>query len=196
VYPYVYRQHYSHCHHTGHVYPYVYRPHCSQSPNRHVYPYVYRPHYSHCHPLATCIHMCIGRTAATVTLSPRVSICLSAALQPLSHTGHMYPYVYRQHYSHCHPHATCIHMCIASTTGTVTHSPHVSICVSPALQPLSPTCHVPAMNTSRQSVRRTELLPLPNDTAVQDGACLLTGRKVCLASFGTASVTRRSSCTA
>ena len=160
VYPYVYRQYCSHCHplapcihmlidstaatvnhwprvsksltpalqtlsHTGHVYPYVYRQYCS-----------------HCHPLATCIHMCIASTAATVTHSPRVSICVSPALQPLSHTGHVDPYVYCQHCSHCHPLATCIHMCIASTAATVTHWPRVSICVSPLLQRLSPTDHV------------------------------------------------------
>ena len=112
------------------------------SPTVHVYPYVYRPHCSHCHTLATCIHMCIASTAATVTHLPIVSICVSPALQPLSPTGHVYPYSYSQHCSHCHPLTTCIHMCIANTAATVPHLPRVSICVSPALQPLSPTGHV------------------------------------------------------
>ena len=143
VYPYMYRQHCSHCHPTGHVYPYVYWQHCSQChPTGHVYPYVYLQHCSHCHPLTTCIHMCICSTAATVTHRPRGSICESAALQPLSPTGHVYPYLYRQHCSHCHLLTTCIHMCFGSTAATVTHRPRVSICVSAALQPLSPTGHV------------------------------------------------------
>jgi hypothetical protein len=128
-------------------------------PTGHVYPFVYRQHCSHCHPLATCIHMCIGSTAATVSQWPRVYICLSPALQPLSLTGHVYTYVYRQHCSHCQPQATCIHMCIGSTAAPVTHWPRVSVCVSQhyshcdplatcihiciaALQSLSPTGHV------------------------------------------------------
>ena len=112
------------------------------SPTGHVYPYVYRPHFSHCHPMSTCIHMCITSNAATFTHWPRVSICVSPALQPLPPPGHVYPYVYRQHCSHCHPLATCIHMSIASTAATVTHWSRVSICLSPALQSLSPTGHV------------------------------------------------------
>jgi len=188
VYPYVNRQHCSHCHThstcihkligstaatvrhwprvsicvspvlqpqspTGHVYPYVYRQHCSHCQHTgHVYPDVYRQYCSHCHPLATCIHMLIGSTAATLTHWPRVSICVSPVLQPLSHTGHVYPYVYRQHCSHCHPLATCIHMLIDSTAITVTHWPRVSICVSPVLQPLSPTVHVyPYVNRQHRS---------------------------------------------
>jgi len=173
VYPYVYRQHCSHCLKTDHVDPYVYRQHCSHcqpletcthmciastaatvthwprvticvskalqslSPTGHVYPYVYRQDCSHCHPLATFIHMCIARTAVTVTHWPRVTICVSAALQSLSHTRHVYPYVYRHHCSHCHPLATCIRTCIASTVATVIQMPRVSICVSLALEPLS-----------------------------------------------------------
>ena len=127
---------------TIHVYPCVSPALQSLPPTGHVYPYVYRQHCSHCHPMSTCIHMCITSTAATVTPWPRVSICVSPALQPLSHTCHVYPYVYRPHCSHCHPLATCIHMRIASTAATVTPWPRESICVSPALQPLSHTCHV------------------------------------------------------
>ena len=124
---------------TGQVYSYVYRQHCSHShPTDHVNPYVYRQNCSQCHPLATCTLMCIASTAATVTHLPRVSICVSPALQPLSPTCHVYPYVNRPHCSHCHPLATCIHVCFASTTATLTHWSSVSICVSPALQPLSP----------------------------------------------------------
>jgi len=174
----MYRQHCSHCHPLATCIHMCIAALQSLTPTGHVYPYVYRQYCSHCHPLATCIHMCIASTAATVAHWPRVSICVSLALQPLSPTGHVYPYVYRQHCSHCHPLATCIHMCIGSTAATVTHWPRA--CCE----------HIQEVRTPDRNPR------FPNDTAVQVGACLLTRRNVCLASFGTASVTRRRSCTA
>ena len=112
------------------------------SPIGHVYPYVYRLHYSHSNSIATCMHMSIASTAATVTHWPRVSICVSPALQPLSPTDHVYLKEYRQHCRHSHPMATCIQRYIASTAATLTHWPRVPICASPALQPLSHTVHV------------------------------------------------------